>query len=217
MMSFSRPDGRRSRIAASCLALLLPALWSSAAAGAELRHQVVPILGVTLDKEPAGTVAVLLLSFEKRADTGGLVLRFMTSPGRFSRIAQVSVEQAIYRTARAIGLSPDSWTVELSVPDPGITVYGDSLSAMVGLSVAALANGDSIASDRVITGTVTSDGRIGPVSSVPLKIAAAHEAHMRRVLIPEQIDARDGDWVTPFLVQVSPMGSVSQAYQALTE
>ncbi len=202
---------------ATCLVLLIPALWCDTASGAELRKQVVPILGVTLDKEPAGTVALILVSVQRRADTNGLIVHFMPKPGQFSRMAQTSAEQAIYRTARAVGVSPDSWSVELTVPQPGLTVYGNSLSAMVGLSVVALANGDSISSDRVITGTVTPDGRIGPVGSVPLKVLAANEAHMRRVLVPDQSDTSDGDWVTPFLVQVSPVGSVSQAYQALTE
>jgi hypothetical protein len=40
---------------------------------------------------------------------------------------------------------------------------------------------------------------------------------MRRVLVPDELDTADGDWITPFLVQVSPVGSVSEAYQALTD
>lgn len=214
-----RGGHRRFLVGAGCLALLLPlmAQFSEAEGEPSLRQQVIPILGVTLDKEPTGTLALILVSVQQREDTSGLIVRFMTTPGRFSRIAQTSAEQAIYRTARAVGVSPDSWSVELTVPQPGLTVYGDSLSAMVGLSVVALANGDAISSDRVITGTVTPDGRIGPVGSVRLKVLAAHEAHMRRVLIPDQFDTSDGDWATPFLVQVSPVGSVNQAYEALTE
>jgi hypothetical protein len=50
-----------------------------------------------------------------------------------------------------------------------------------------------------------------------LKVAAANEAHMRRVLVPQESDAADGDWTTPFLVQVSPVASVSEAYLALTD
>lgn len=60
-------------------------------------------------------------------------------------------------------LSPDGWSVTLSIPYPGLTVYGESLSAMVGLTVAALAKGDVITPYHVITGFVTSDGQIGPV------------------------------------------------------
>lgn len=184
-----------------------------------LREQIVPILGVTLGQgqEPTGMVTNLLLTFEERKDHGGLAVVFRSTPGRFSPLAQTAVQQAIYRTAKAAGLSTDTWTVVLSVPDPGLTVHGDSLSAMVGLSVVALAKGEFIPPDRVITGTVTPDGYIARVGSVPLKVDAANQAHIRRVLVPEEQDVGDRDWETPFLMQISPVSSVSQAYWALTD
>jgi predicted S18 family serine protease len=183
------------------------------------REQIIPIVGVTLGqgREPTGMVTNLILTFEERTDQGGLAVLFRSAPGRFSPLAQTAVQQAIYRTAKAAGLSTDTWTVVLSVPDPGLTVHGDSLSAMVGLSVIALAKGEVIPPDRVITGTVTPDGYIARVGSVPLKVDAANQAHIRRVLVPEEQDVGDPDWETPFLMQVSPVGSVSQAYWALTD
>ena len=182
------------------------------------REQLIPILGITVEeKQTVGTVTNLLVAFEERTDRDGLAVQFRAMPGRFSRMAQTAVEQAIYRTARAAGLMTDSWTVILSVPYPGVTIYGESLSAMVAISVIALAKGDLIPPDRVITGTVSPDGHIAAVGSVPLKVSAAKEAHMRRVVVPEEMDIADGDWHTPFLVQVSPVGSVSEAYFALTD
>lgn len=183
------------------------------------REQIIPIVGVTLGhgQEPTGMVANLVLYFEERTDYEGLAVLFRSTPGRFSPLAQTAIQQAIYRTAKAAGLSTDTWTVVLSVPDPGLTVHGDSLSAMVALSVVALAKGEFIPPDRVITGTVTPDGYIARVGSVPLKVDAANQAHIRRVLVPEEQDVGDRDWETPFLMQVSPVGSVSQAYWALTD
>lgn len=182
------------------------------------RELLISILGVTVeDKKLVGAVANLLIVFEERNDHSGLAVHFRDFPGRFSPMAQTAVQQAIYRIARAAGLSTDSWTVILAVPHPGITIYGDSLSAMVGLSVVALANGDVIPPDRVATGTVSVDGRITPVGSVPLKIEAAYEAQFRRVVVPDELDVTDGDWRTPFLAQISPVGTVNQAYQALTD
>jgi hypothetical protein len=182
-----------------------------------LREQMIPILGVTMEQAPTGTVANVLLSFEERRDHRGLAVLFRKAPGRFSRMAQTAVEQAIYRTAKAAGLSPDSWSVMLAVPYTGVTIYGESLSAMVALAVIALAKGEFIPPDRVMTGAVTPDGHIAPVGAVPLKVTAASEAHMRRVLVPDELDVADADWQTPFLVQVSPVSSVSQAYEALTD
>ena len=131
-------------------------------------------------------------------------------------MAQTSVEQAIRRAAHHAGLSTDSWSVRLVVPYPHVTVYGSSLSAMVALSVLALAKGNEIPSDRVLTGGITPDGRIECVGAVPLKIQGAMRAHMRRILIPDEADPADEEWRTPFLVQVSPVHSVDEAYLALT-
>jgi hypothetical protein len=204
-------------------AITLIAVWHLSLSHAEAampmkREQLISILGVTLEERmPVGAVATVVVSFEERNDAAGLAVQFRTTPGKFSRMAQTAVQQAIYRAAHAAAMRTDSWTVVLSVPDPGVTIYGDSLSAMVGLSVVALAKGESIPPDRAMTGTVTTDGRISPVGSLSLKVAAANRAHIRRVLVPDEMDMADSDWRTPFLMQVSPVGSISQAYLALTD
>jgi len=35
-------------------------------------------------------------------------------------------------------------------------------------------------------------------------------------LVPSEYDVRDGDWRTPFLMHVSPVGTVDEAYFGLT-
>jgi len=200
------------------LALLATLILVSQAAAFEgQREQLIPILGVTMEHKPIGTVANLILAFGERTDHAGLAVHFGTFPGRFSRMAQTAVEQAIRRVAKVAGLSTDSWEIVLSVPYSGVTIYGESLSAMVALAVVALAKGELIPCDRVMTGAVTPDGHIAPVGALALKVAAADAAHMRRVLVPDELDQADSDWLTPFLVQVSPVGSISQAYEALTD
>ena len=183
------------------------------------REQLIRILGTTLDRDqnPVGVVAEIVVTFVQRNDQRGIEITFETEPGRISYTSQAAVLLAIDRTARAAHLNSDSWTVFVTVPSPGVTVYGESLSAMVGITVVALAKGDFIPPDRVITGTVTRDGHIGTVGGIPLKVEAAHEARMHRVLIPEEQHVSDGDWRTPFLMQVSAVGTVSDAYQALTD
>jgi predicted S18 family serine protease len=186
--------------------------------GSTWRQQMIRILGTTTtsQKEYVGMVGELVVGLEQREDHRGIMVTFDDRPGQFSPRAQAAVLAAIDRTARTAGLSTDSWSVSLSVPEPGLTVYGESLSAMVGLTVVALAKGDFIPPDHVITGTITNDGRIGAVSGVPLKVEAAGEGGIRRVLVPQEIAEADGDWQTPFLVQISPVGSVPEAYEALT-
>ena len=182
------------------------------------KHLDIPILGVTLNNHghPMGVVVHVEMEFEERQDHRGLQVLFHEHPGNFSLWSQRAVRQAILFGAHEAGLHPNSWTVNLAVPYTGVTMYGDSLSAMVGLSVVALAKGDLLPAGRVLTGTITPEGRIGPVGGVPFKIYAAHVGHFQRVLIPEEHDVTDGDWQTPFLMQVSPVGTVSKAYFALT-
>jgi hypothetical protein len=188
---------------------------AGADAGQDHRHQVaIPVLGTTMEEVPAGRVVYLVLTFEDRRDEAGLAVVFKSSPGRFSTPTQTAVEEAIYRVAHAMGVSPHSWTVVLSLPYAGVTIYGDSCTAMVALSVMVLANDRDIPTDRVITGTVTPDGRIGPVGGIPLKVTAANEAHLRRVLVSDEQDAAEERWETPFLMQVSPVGTVAKAYEA---
>ncbi|MGB0910838.1 MAG: S16 family serine protease, partial [Nitrospirales bacterium] len=79
--------------------------------------------------------------------------------------------------SQVANLNTDSWTVRFTLPYAGVTLYGESLSAMAAMSVVALAKGEMIHTDMVMTGTVTSEGAIGTVGGIPLKIVAAYEEH----------------------------------------
>jgi predicted S18 family serine protease len=181
-------------------------------------EQQIPILGVMIEGDGAiGTVAHVTVSFAERTDSTGLAVIFRRGAGRLSPMAQTSTEQAIHRAARAAGLSTNSWTVMVTVDQPRMTIYGNSLSAMVGLTVIAMAKGQRILPGRVLTGGIDRDGHILSVGGIPLKVKAAGLAHLNRVLVPEEMSPDDGDWQTPFLMQVSPVGSLQQAYLGLTD
>ena len=203
------------------LSLSLP-LWSAAASAADgpLKHirTTIPILGTTTDEnaEPVGIVADIQLEFLERRDHDGLDVQFRSTPGKFSPYAQQSVIEALHLVVKAAALNPDSWTIRFELPYPGVTLYGESLSAMAALNIVALAKNEPVDEKTVLTGTVTADGHVGTVGGVPLKILAAYEQHYRKVLIPEEPDVADGDWETPFLMEVRPVGSISKAYLALT-
>lgn len=184
------------------------------------RQQLINFLAVTMERhqgdEPEGAVGKLVVEWASRSDRDGMTV---TCSSGFSPYTLASIVSAIERVARIAGLDSDSWSVVLRRSDEGYqysTVYGDSLSAMVGLTVVALAQGDEVLPDRVLTGTVTPDGKLGPVSAVRSKIEAAYARHFRRVIVPEAMDPADRDWRTPFLMQVSPLSSLSAAYMALT-
>ena len=184
----------------------------------QFNHLSVPIIALTLnqDHRAIGVVRHVILHFQKRYDQEGLRLRFNSMPGKFSPLAQHAVKLAIERVAAVANMHTIDWTVNLTFPYPGMTVYGESLSAMVGLSVLAMAKGEAPISGRSITGTITEDGHIGKVGGVPEKIYGAHQQNLNRILIPEEQHIGDGDWPTPFLMHVSPVSTVQKAYLALT-
>ncbi len=210
-----------------CLSLSMFVFWGLSSSGhaipgadTPIKHirTVIPILGTTMNEhsEQVGIVAEIQLEFLQRQDHEGLSIQFLTTPGKFSPYAQQSVKEALDRVVEAAGLNPDSWTIRFILPYPGVTLYGESLSAMAALNVIALAKNDPVDEETVLTGTVTPEGHVGTVGGVPLKIWAAHEQHYRRVLIPEEPDVADGDWETPFMMEVTPVGSIKKAYLALT-
>jgi len=183
-----------------------------------IRHQSVPILGVTLNKahHPVGIVMYVMIHFQKRPDHDGLKVQFRKVLGRFGPLARKGVATAIGRAAQSANLQTESWTVVLSFPYSGLTMYGDSLSAMVALSVVALAKGDTVKYGRTLTGTITKDGHIGAVTGIPFKVYAAYAERLNRVLIPDEYHPLDGEWRIPFLMHVSHVGTLEKAYHGLT-
>jgi predicted S18 family serine protease len=206
-----------------CAALLLSVSClpgSADAAGFDdgPREEYVPVLCVTMEEASTGKVIrgkviYIMVLFTIRNDAEGLDVHFTVGPGRFTPMTQTAAKEAIATTARTLGLSSDSWSVGLGVLEPGLIINGPSLSAMVGLAVAAMAKGESIPRNRVITGTITSDGHIGPVGGVGPKILAALQAGLQMVLVPS---TDIGKVKTPDLTKVFKVGSVRQAYEALT-
>jgi len=181
-------------------------------------HLRVPILGTSLNQahRPIGLVTQVDIDLYERNDRSGLQVQFHTRPGRFSPFARKAVLQAIIRAFEAAKMDPDRWSVNLTFPDFGQTLYGESLSAMVGLSVVAMAKGDWPLEGRALTGTITDHGTIGSVGGLQLKILAAYEKQFERVFVPAEYDVQDGDYRTPFLMHVSPVDTVDAAYFGLT-
>jgi PDZ domain-containing secreted protein len=182
------------------------------------QQQTVVFLGTSMDRDhhPIGVVAKLQMAFRKQVHQESLKVSFSSGPGKFSPLTQVAIQDGIKRVALAAGLDPRMWDVFLTVPYAGITIYGESLSAMVSLAVLAMANHDPILANRVMTGRITRDGQIGAVGGIPLKIQAAYAEHIGRVIIPEDRIQEDSDWQNPFLMHISPVKTMFQAYQMLT-
>lgn len=201
--------------------------WRTAAAAApapyeviESRRMIVPVIGTTRAAggagAPYGVFYDIDLVWEKRADELGLVVRFNGGLGRFAPPSQTAIEQAIRRAAKFAGEDTKSWSVILGAPDSWATIFGDSLSAMVGLSVVAMSRGHAVPTDRIMTGTIQDNGRIGAVDGIALKIWNS-QYRFRRVIIPGNTELTDLPPRNPFLLQVTLASTVADAYQALTD
>jgi hypothetical protein len=175
-----------------------PGIWAKPSPS-QISHLQIPILGTSVNTHhlPMGLVSQIVIDLYERRDQDGLQIQFHTEPGEFSLFARQSIHQAIIRALQAANLHAASWTVQLKFPYAGLTVYGESLSAMVALSVVAMAKGE-------------------PPLEGQLKILAAYHQHFQRVFVPSVYDERDGDWRTPFLMHVSPVSTVEEAYLGLT-
>ena len=181
-------------------------------------HLRIPILGTSINQHHrlVGLVSQIVIDLSERRDHNGLQVQFHTEPGQFSLLARKAIHQAITRAFHVANLPSSSWTVLLRFPYRGLTIYGERLSAMVGLSVVAMVKGDVLLEGRILTGTITDEGYIGSVSGLQLKILAAYRQHFQRVFIPSDYDIEDGDWRTPFLMHVSPVSTINEAYLGLT-
>ncbi len=214
------PFSKSMILVGTVLSLIL--IWGSGAAASPPTHRIphlsVPILGTSMSEHyrPVGLVCQIWIDLQERQDHNGLQVQFYTQPGHFSLFARKAVHQAITRAFELAQIPSDSWTVLLRFPYSGQTVYGESLSAMVGLSVVAMAKGDPVLEGRALTGTITEEGSIGAVGGLQLKISAAYYNQFHRVLIPGVYDTSEGDWQTPFLMHVSPVTTVEEAYLGLT-
>ena len=206
----------RAMIPTFLLIMSLIGTFSATPAAAAPREQMIPVLSHVGEASARGTVGYVHITFDRRSDTSGLAIRFNTAPGRFSRSAQVSIEEAIRRTARSLRLSTDSWAVVLTVPYSDIVVSGGHLSGMVGLSVAAMATGRTIDPGLLVTGRITQEGQIGPVGSAPLQVPAPGRARLRRIVVSKEQPLVERDQPARELIQVTPVSSVTQAFQELT-
>lgn len=206
----------RAAIIQSFIVLPLAVLIASPLVIAAPVEQMVPVLSHVWEANAKGSVDYVHITFDRRADAAGLAIHFKTTPGRFSRSAKTSIEEAIRYTARALNLSPDSWTVVFSVPYPDITISGESLSGMVGLSVAAMATGRTIDSGLLLTGLITPEGHIGPVGTAPLRIPAPGRARLRRVLVSREQIVAERDQPARDLMPITPIATVTHAFQELT-
>jgi Lon-like protease len=84
----------------------------------------------------------------------------------------------------------------------------------------AVLRGDPIIRGIALTGTLESDGRVGPVGGIPDKVRAAAREHYRMVLVP-QGQLNDPRWDLIGLgmqlnLTIKEVNTVQEAYEIMT-
>jgi predicted S18 family serine protease len=97
---------------------------------------------------------------------------------------------------------------------------GPSAGAVMTVGFAALFKGDRIRRGIALTGTIRSDGTIGPVGGIPDKVRAAVREGYRTILIPEG-QRNDPQWNIDRLawdlnVEVKEVSRIDEAYHLMT-
>lgn len=97
---------------------------------------------------------------------------------------------------------------------------GPSAGAAMAVGFIALFKGDPIYRGVALTGTLHSDGSVGPVASIPDKIRAAAREGYRTILIPSgQLNNPDWNLVRLGMelnVDLKEVGTIDEAYRLMT-
>ena len=102
------------------------------------------------------------------------------APG-VARDAQVAAQLAV---AVALGTSAEECGVKWSIRGFTEEVHGTSLGLPLAVALWAAQHGSTIPTGFACTGGMDLDGRVAPVSGVPAKLRAAHDAGIQTVFVP---------------------------------
>jgi Lon-like protease len=180
----------------------------------------VPVLSATRAYNQ-GDFNVMVLNWDRRDNPNPLELRWGYHRVRLKDVGLGSIAQAF---RYAVEQTP-------SVRHTGtLTLYGtsyapdssDDPSAGAAMAVAFLAvlRRDPIIRGIALTGTLESDGRVGPVGGIPDKVRAAAREHHRLVLIP-QGQLNDPRWDLNGLsmqlnLTIKEVSTIQEAYEMMT-
>ncbi|WP_093800640.1 S16 family serine protease [Streptomyces sp. Wb2n-11] len=127
-----------------------------------------------------------------------------------------SQETAVDAALDYLGKSPDQVKVDLNLADIG----GPSAGLLFSLGIVDKLDGDGSGGDltggRTIagTGTITSDGKVGPVGGVPLKTQAARRDGATVFLVPEE-ECSQARAEKPEGLRLVPVTTLKDAVRAL--
>ena len=185
--------------------IVVPALWAGSTS------EGIPIGGV----EPARiTVSTAGDSPEFRVN-----LADIEAQGAGEAWRAATSMAAVFATI-FVGADPRDVDLDFTVTGP---IDGPSAGGILTVGLIAALQGAPLAPGVTMTGTITADGSIGAVGSVPTKLEAAAKAGYSTVVLPAALMADDfnggGDLTTiaeRLDIAIIPVRTIGEAYAAMT-
>ncbi|MFO0732849.1 MAG: S16 family serine protease [Nitrospiraceae bacterium] len=180
----------------------------------------VPILAAIKNND-RGVFELLLLRWDRQTSPSPIELRWQGGNVRPGMSNVSSMAQAFRYAVEHHTREPLTGTVHtIGIAYAATNSDGPSAGAVMAVGFSALLNGDQIQRGIALTGTISQNGTIGPVGSIPDKVRAAAREGYRTVLIPEG-QYSDPRWDLTRLgwelnVEIKEVGTIDQAYQLMT-
>jgi len=180
----------------------------------------VPILAA-IHANNQGVFNVMVLNWDRRSSPDPMELRWGNRRIQVKEVGLGSIERAFFY---AVEHTPSVRLTGL------LTLYGASYAplssdgpsagAVMAVGFLAVLRADPIIRGIALTGTLESDGRVGPVGAISDKVRAAGREHYRMVLIP-QGQLNDPRWDLIGLgmqlnLTIKEVGTVQEAYEIMT-
>ena len=216
---------RQSAIDVACLrwcavflaAVLLTVLPSSVEADAIVE---VPVLAV-IRANNQGVFNVMVLNWDRRSNPDPLELRWGNRRIRVKEVGLGSIEQAfLYAVDHTPSVRYTGTLTLYGASYAPLNSDGPSAGAVMTVGFLAVLRGDPIIRGIALTGTLESDGRVGPVGGIPDKVRAAAREHYRMVLVP-QGQLNDPRWDLIGLgmqlnLTIKEVSTIQEAYEIMT-
>jgi PDZ domain-containing protein len=211
----------KSKAIAGFLVVLL-ALVPAASPRPALAENVIelPVL-VSVGANDRGAFEVLVMQWDRKPSPDPIALKWANARIRVVGAYLEAINRALQFAVDLTPAIPHAGTIWIKGASYAPTsTDGPSAGAAMAVGFLALLNGDPIQRGVALTGTIESNGRIGPVGAIPDKVRAAAREGYRTILIP-QGQGDDPRWNLRGLalslnVSLKEVGTVQEAYELMT-
>ena len=180
----------------------------------------VPVLAAT-QANNQGAFNAMVLNWDRRGNPDPMELRWGNQRIRLKEVGLGSIAQAFrYAVEQTPSVKYTGTLTLYGASYAPISSDGPSAGAVMTVGFLAVLRGDPIIRGIALTGTLESEGRVGPVGGIPDKVRAAAREHYRLVLIP-QGQLNDPRWDLRELsmqlnLTIKEVSTIQEAYEMMT-